>query len=394
MDRRHFIKSTSAALLAAVTKTGAGENHGLAGQMKYRRLGRTNMKISEVSLGGSPVPPEAVFRRAIEMGVNYVDTSSSYMNGNSERTIAKMLKEYPGKLYVATKFHAGRRGYDKTALEKEFAGSLERLQVDCVDILMVHGARTPEILADEDVLNLFEKYKKQGKIKFTGVSCHSNPVEILTPAIKSGNYDIITVAYSAFSGSLVEKEGVYKDYLARSGIEQVINLAKKHDVGVVAMKTMAGGNRQDLAKYRSQGISLPQAKLKWVLENNNVAAVISEMLTFDILEENLAVCGSPLSAKEKRALSEHVFSFSAKYCRMCGKCLPACPHSIAIPDILRYALYYTEHGKTTLAKKKYEKLPAESGYDACSHCGRCMKACPNKLAIIPMLQSAHQLLSC
>ncbi len=60
-------------------------------------------------------------------------------------------------------------------------------------------------------------------------------MEVLTDAVKSGNFDMITVAYSAFSGSLVQKDGVYEDYLQRSGIQQLINLAKKHDVGVIAI---------------------------------------------------------------------------------------------------------------------------------------------------------------
>jgi predicted aldo/keto reductase-like oxidoreductase len=394
MDRRHFLKSTSITLLAAMAKTGSGNNNKLSRPMKYRQLGRTNIKISEISLGGSPVPPEAIFRRAIEMGVNYVDTSSSYMNGNSERAIGKILKDYPNKLYVATKFHAGRKGYEaKETLEKEFEGSLKRLNVDCVDILMVHGARTPDILANDDVLNLLEKLKKQGKTRFTGISCHYNPVEVLTTAIKSGNYDVINVAYSAFSGSLVQEDGVYENYLQKSGIEQVINLAKKHDVGVIAMKTMTGGNRQDLGKYRKKGISLPQAKLKWVLENKYIASALSELLTFDILEENLAVCGSPLYPEERMALIGHVTSSSSRYCRMCGQCMEECPFRIAVPDILRYALYYTDHGKTSLAKKKYKMLPVESNYNSCNHCGRCLKACPNRLPIIRMLKSAHQLLA-
>ena len=158
------------------------------------------------------------------------------------------------------------------------------------------------------------------------------------------------------------------------------------------MKTMAGGNRQDLAKYKRKGISLPQAKLKWVLENKYVASALSELLTFDILEENLAVCGAPLSPKEKMALLNHVTSFSAKYCQMCGQCMKECPINIAVPDILRYALYYTDHGKTSLAKKKYKMLAAESRYNNCNYCGHCLKACPSSLPIIQLLQSAHQVL--
>lgn len=394
MDRRNFIKNTSVTVLAAMAGSSYGEAGGSPVTMKYRRLGRTEMKISEVSLGGSPVPPEGIFRRAIEMGVNYVDTSSSYMNGNSERTIGKILKDNPGKLFVATKIHAGRRGYDTTrSLEEEFAGSLKRLGVECVDILMVHGARTPAILANEEVLNLFARFKKQGKIRFSGVSCHHNPVEVLEPAIKSGNWDMITVGYNAFSGSRVQKDGVYKDYLERSGIEGLIALAKAHDVGVVAMKTMAGGDRQDLAVYREKGVSLPQAKLKWALENPHVAAVISEMLTFDILEENAAVSGKPLNAREKSALNEHVADCSSRVCRMCGACAGQCPRKVAVPDILRFAMYHDSHNKPRLAGHNYRSLPASSRVTSCTGCGGCEVVCPNGLPVVKMLRSAHQLLS-
>jgi predicted aldo/keto reductase-like oxidoreductase len=361
--------------------------------MEYRRLGRTNMKISAISLGGSPVPPEAVFRRAIEMGVNYVDTSSSYMNGNSELTIAKVRKEFPGRLFVATKFHAGRRGHPHSALEKEFEGSLKRLNMDCVDILMIHGAASPQVVQDEFVLNLLQKFKKQGKIRFAGVSCHRNPVEVLTPAIRGGQFDMITVAYSAFSGNLVEKGAVYGNYLERSGIEGIIELAAKHDVGVVAMKTMAGGSRQDLTEYKKRGISLPQAKLKWVLENPAVAAAITEMVTFDILEENLAAGHTPLQAGEKKALLGHVIRHSGHTCRMCGQCISACPQKIAIPDILRYSLYYHEHGKRDLAKNRYRQLPPGQRANDCTGCNICTFTCPHQLPIPHLLHASHAALS-
>ncbi len=391
MDRRRFIKNSSLAILLAATNNLTGKPN-KPGAMRYRRLGRTNLKISEISLGGSPIPPEAVFRRAIEMGVNYVDTSSSYMNGNSELTIARIKKDFPNQLQVATKFHAGRRGYANEMLEKEFEGSLKRLNLDCVDILMIHGARSPQVVQDEFVLNLLAKFKKQGKIRYSGVSCHSNPVEVLTPAIQEGHFDMITVAYNAFSGSLVEKDGIYANYLQRSGVQGIIDLAKKHDVGVVAMKTMAGGNRQDLSSYKKKGISLPQAKLKWVLENAQVAAAITEMVTFDILEENLGASGTALAGAEKNALLEHVARHSCRYCRMCGQCSTACPKGIAIADILRYNLYYQEHGKKTLAKIKYRQLAPEQNVSACDQCNQCIPVCPHHLPIPQLLLASQHML--
>jgi predicted aldo/keto reductase-like oxidoreductase len=393
MERRDFLKNSILTGLVTVDTGLERNNRGLYGTIKYRRLGRTNLMISEISLGGSPVPPEAVFRQALERGVNYVDTSSSYMNGNSERLIGKILKDYPGRLYVATKFHAGRRGHDKITLEQEFEGSLKRLGVNTVDILMVHGARTPDILLDEDVLSLFEKFKKQGRIRFCGISCHHNPVEVLTPAVKSGHYDVINIAYNAFSGSRIMENAIYENYLEKSGIEQVIDLAKQHDLGVIAMKTMAGGDRQNLDAYKKEGISLPQAKLKWVLENKNIASALSEMLTFDILEENLQICWSPLSIREKEALISHVNEHTTRYCRMCGTCQKACPLDIPIPDIFRYMGYALNQGKKFLAREKYDRLVFEQGVAECNRCDRCLDVCPYGLSIPGMIHTASRLLT-
>lgn len=366
------------------------------GDMYYRRLGRTGLMISEVSLGGSPVPPEPVFREAIERGVNYVDTSSNYMGGNSERQIGRVIQGRRDKFYVGTKFRPGRRKNfkdTKESLIREAEGSLRRLNTDYIDILLAHGAPNPEILANEEVLAAFEQLKKDGKIRFTGVSCHTEPLWVLSDAIQSGNYDMINMAYNAYSGTKIEKDKVYDDYLERSGIEKVIALARKNDVGVIAMKTMAGGDRQNLAAFKAEGVTLPQAKLKWVLQNNDVSAVITEMLNFDILKEDLAVAGTKMYSEEGQALSEYVEATSRDYCRMCGKCLWHCPLEIAIPDILRYATYYEGFGKARIARTKYQRLPAKNTFLGCNLCGKCEAVCPYGVQIVRKLHHAHQLLA-
>lgn len=410
MSRREFIRTSALGLLGtqaffgnlgkgeAEQETSLPEDNApkriRKGDMYYRRLGRTGLMISEISLGGSPVPPEAVFRQAVEMGVNYVDTSSSYSRGNSERTIAKIIEGRRDKFHVATKFHPVKRRGAKTRTEliEEAEGSLTRLNTDYVDILLVHGASNPDILANEEVLAAFDQLRKDGKIRFTGVSCHKDPVGVLTPAIQSGKYDMISVAYNAYSGTQVEKDKVYDDYLARSGIEKVIAFAKEHDLGVVAMKSMAGGNRQNLDAFKTQGVSIPQAKLKWVLQNDAVAAVITEMVNFDFLNEDLAVSGMEMSSAERKVLSEYVKATSGDYCRMCGTCLWHCPSEIAISDIMRYAMYRDGYGKIDFARKKYQELPASNTFLGCNLCGRCEAVCPYGIQIVQKLRSAHQML--
>jgi predicted aldo/keto reductase-like oxidoreductase len=363
------------------------------GNMYYRRLGRTDLMVSEISLGGSPVPSEPVFKKAIEMGVNYVDTSQSYMRGNSERQIGKLIKDRRDKFFVSTKFHAGRRKKTKEQIIKEAEESLARLDSDYVDCYLLHGASSSEILLDEEVLSAFDQLKKDGKIRFTGTSCHRDPAGALIPAIKSGKYDMVTVAYNAYSGDQEEKDKVYDDYLATSGIGRVLAAAKEKDVGVVAMKSMAGGDRQNLAAFKAEGVTLPQSKLKWVLKNDAVGAIITEMMTFEMLEENIGASGAKAGKEEEEALKKYVKATSRETCRMCGTCYKQCPSRVAIPDILRYASYYHGYGKPMQARAAYRSLPDPATYRACDGCGKCEAACPFSLPILRKLHHAHRLLA-
>ena len=113
------------------------------GDMWYRRLGRTGLFISEISLGGSPLPDWSLFREIVERGVNYIDSSTSYNNGNSERQIGRLIKEAGrDKVFVCTKFHLRGR-WDEDSILRSVEGSLERLQTDCLDVLSIHGAERP-----------------------------------------------------------------------------------------------------------------------------------------------------------------------------------------------------------------------------------------------------------
>lgn len=262
--------------------------------MNYRRLGRTNLYISEICLGGSPVPERPVLFGAAERGVNYFDTSDSYMNGNSERELGRLLKEFGrDNIYVATRFHL-RRNWSENTIIKSVEGSLERLQTDYVDVLGVHGASNPDDLIDERVLSAFERLKAQGKCRFNGLSCHENHHRVVTAAVESGHYDMILLGYNVFDIKVNEQEvKTYEDYLDACGLRKLISLAKAKDVGIIAMKTLkVGGRRQNLEKYMPGSVSRYQASLKWALDNPDISGVATEMLNFKELEEDLGAVES------------------------------------------------------------------------------------------------------
>jgi len=361
------------------------------GQMFYRRLGRTNLWISEISLGGSPLPAMPVLYQAIERGVNYIDSSHTYENGNSERKIGQVLKEFGrDNVYVGTKFHL-RGNWTEESIINTVNGSLKRLDEDYMDICLIHGAADEKHLTDERVVGAFEKLKKQGKYRFRGLSCHKNHHKVVKEAVECGYYDMIQLAFNVFDIQETEDAvEVYDDYLGQSGLRRLLALAKSKDVGVNAMKILkVGGKRQNLEKYKTGDTTIHQAMLKWVLESKNLTAAVIEMLTWEQLEEDLSVIGEPLSEMERKNLFRYVAENSEDYCHMCGECQANCPSHIKTTDILRYLTYYEDYRKIGRAKKAYSRLKPIQTASACQDCGECERVCPYGVVIRKRIREAQ-----
>jgi len=401
--RRQFLKNFAFGALSAFSlspkallKTQAKEWRQIKGQMAYRRLGRTNLFVSEISLGGSPLPDWSLLRQIIERGVNYIDTSCTYNNGNSERQIGRLFKEVGrDKVIAGTKFHL-RGNWTEASIIRSAEGSLQRLETDCIDVLSIHGAEREHDLVDERVLGAFEKLRREGKYRWSGLSCHSNHERVVKKAVECGHYDMVQLGYNVFDIEEPEKDvKTYEDYLAESGIRDFIKDAASHDVGIIAMKTLkVGGRRQNLEKYRTGNTSLYQAMLKWVLEDKNVSSVVTEMLNRDQMEEDLAAVQASLSAEERKNLFRYVAENSRDYCHMCGRCQAQCPSRIATTDILRFLAYHESYGKTGIAKKFYAALKPEQTALSCRSCGSCEEACPFAVRVREKIREAHFILAC
>jgi predicted aldo/keto reductase-like oxidoreductase len=401
-SRRSFLKSLMLGGLASVSRLPAVQLAAPAeewrekrGTMGYRRLGRTGLLISEISLGGSPLPDWSLFREIIDRGVNYVDTSTSYNNGNSERQIGRLIKEAGrDKVQVCTKFHL-RGSWTEASILKSVEGSLGRLQTDYVDVIAIHGAERPEDLLDERVTAAFERLKKEGKCRFSGLSCHSNHEGVIRTAVDCGRFDMVQVGYNVFD---IEEPSqnveAYDDYLGVSRMRDIIRHAAGRGVGVIAMKTLkVGGRRQNLERYRAGTTSLYQAMLKWVLENRDVSSAVTEILNREQMEEDLTVAGTALTPAEKSALWLHVAENGRNYCRLCGRCRERCPSGIATTDILRFLAYDESYAKTAAARSGYAGLSPARTLPSCRDCGRCEKACPYGVRIRARLREAHAVLN-
>jgi predicted aldo/keto reductase-like oxidoreductase len=401
LPRRSFLKSLAAGgcfSLISLPSSWLGpqerEWRRKKGEMHYRRLGRTDLFISEISLGGSPLPDWSLCLEIIDRGVNYIDTSESYSNGNSERQIGRLFKEVGrDKFFVGTKFHL-RYGWSRDSILRSVETSLKRLQTETIDVLLIHGAAREEDLRDERVLGAFEQLKKEGKFRFNGLSCHANHFRVVKTAVDSGKYDMVQLGYNVYD--LIEPEtsglsagGEETD----SRVRNLIRYAAARDVGIIAMKTLKTGRSRNLDKYRTGETSVHQAMLKWALENRRVSAVVTEMLNRDQMEDDLGAAGKILAEEERASLHRLVAETSRDYCHMCGRCQSRCPSGIATPDILRLLAYAENYGRSRRAKTEYGSLPARQTAVSCLNCARCESACPYEVQVRARIRRAHDILA-
>jgi len=407
-DRRTFLRTLAGSALAGCSHLGTFR--GLAGAagtvsprqaalaaMRCRRLGRTGLQVSEISLGSSPLPDATLLRTLVDRGVNYIDTSHNYENGNCERKIGRLVKEVgKDKLNVGTKFHVTPRD-TKASIMASVHGSLKRLATETIDVLLIHGAESAEVLVDERVLGAYEDLKKEGAYRFRGLSCHANHEPVIRKAVECGHYDMVQLGYNVFDIQEAEtaaKVETYPDYLGASGIRGLIDLAHSRDVGVLAMKTLkVGGRRQDLAAYRTGATTLYQAMLKWVLADERVTSALTEILSHQQMEEDLGAVGAPLTAAEMGTLERYVAANGRDYCHGCGTCRRACPSGVDTTAILHALAYHESYGKTGRARAAYAALDPSARVSGCRDCGACEAACPYGVGVRARILEADRFLA-
>jgi hypothetical protein len=304
MKRREFIGKTAFGLISAglsaplVKKVVAGQEQ--QPKIIYRTLGRTDFRIPIVSFGVMNSDSPDLINRALDMGINHLDTAHVYLRGNSERVIGEVLERRGGrdKFYVATKMRFSRDtdkgvftlkgserepGATEENLIEQLETSLERLRTDYVDILYLHSCYSPQMATYEPLMNALVKVKKQGKARFIGTSTHTDVANVIRATTDAGIYDVVLAAYNYV---LEEKEE----------IKNAIAYAANKGVGVVAMKTQGGRRlQQDPDKEINN-----QAALKWVLNDENVCTTIPGMTTFEQLDMNMGVMNDLTLTKQEQ----------------------------------------------------------------------------------------------
>jgi aryl-alcohol dehydrogenase-like predicted oxidoreductase len=305
--------------------------------MQRRRFGRTGLELSILGYGagavgglmtkGDPADQERALARAMELGINYIDTASIYGNGESERTLGRIFKgRKRDDVILGTKFRlkAADRARVSDFVAQSMDESLKRLGLDHVDLFQLHNPlagndaddRMDVDIALNEVVPALHKLQKAGKTRFIGFSGVGEPAAILK-AVDSKAFDSVQVVYNALNpsaGGPMPKGAPGLDY------GRLLDRAKAADMGTIIIRALAGGAlagtedrhplamqvvppigsaatfADDVARARalepmvSEGVagSLTELAQRFVIANPNVSTMLVGYSTLDQLEQAVA----------------------------------------------------------------------------------------------------------
>jgi uncharacterized protein len=369
IGRRDFVKTTLAGcggllLLSSEAEgqeTRVVDSKGKERKFFYRTLGNTGLKLPVINMGVMNSDNPNLIRAALDSGIVLLDTAHGYMGGRNEETIGSVIKGRPrdsfmiGSKVSLKKDRAGL--YLEGATTEEFLKkldiSLKRLGLEHVEILYHHGVSNKESVVYEPVLKAMEKAKKEGKIRFAGISTHMNEPEVVHATVDSKFYDVILVAYNFRQ----------KHY---SEVRNAIARAAQAGIGIVGMKAILG-------RRESPAVQNAAAALKWVLQDPNVHTIVPGFTAFEELETDLAVLENPnLTEDEKNTLQKEA-SLTSLYCQGCSQCLKQCRDQLPVPDLMRAYMYTYGYRNLALAQDLLLSLNLPSR--ACEDCSQCSVKC-------------------
>ena len=345
------------------------------GKVTYRVLGKTGLKVSTVGYGCMITSDPTVITRAVDMGINYFDTSRGYQSGQNERMVGAALGAKRKGIFISTKCD------QKTGagILAEIDTSLKELNTDYVDVWLLHGKDTPALISDE-LVEAQRKAKQQGKVRFIGMSTHALPAVV--DRVIEAKLEVVQAQYNFTSAA---EWGPALDKLQKAGI------------GVVAMKVMAKvgrgrGRGPDAAPPPpARPANFAPTALKWAIKNPIIATTVPSMTDIDQLEQNFAVMAQPFTDADQKILTARLEEITPYFCRMCGTCAGQCPQGLPVADMVRFVMYADGYGQFPLGRENFQRMSAEHQAVRCDQCPGCVVQCPHGVTVAERMMRAQEL---
>jgi len=328
--------------------------------MENIRLGKTNMLVSKLGYGGIPIQriaedeAIAVVKKVLELGITFLDTANAYTT--SEERIGKAISGQRESLTIATKTQA------RTAegVTEHLELSLKRLGTNYIDLYQFHNVSNlktlEQILKPEGPISVAEREKEKGRIRHIGVSSHQMDTAI--EIVKSGRFETIMFPFN---------------FISDEAAIELIPLARKHDVGFIAMKSMAGGmidNASIAFKFFSKFPDvLPIPGIERVTEIEEIIRILE--------------AGEEITEAEKLEMQRIKQEVGSTFCRRCEYCQP-CTAGIPITTVMQFASIMKRMPPLRIFTGNIAAA-LEKAAD-CVECGDCEGRCPYHLPIMEMIR--------
>lgn len=345
----------------------------------YRTLGRTGLRMPIVGMGVMNADNPEIVLAAFEQGIRHFDTAARYQYGRNEQMVGDVIKRLGvrDKVVICTKeMRPAQRGeYSPEEiikkLKKYCEGSLKRLKTDYIDILYIHTVNNAGDASNPAMIEGMSQLKKQGKIRFSGISTHESMTEVINAVAENKSYDVVLTAINVSMSD-------------DANLLAAIANAAHNGIGVIAMKTQAGGqrlpNRDSLRTFDNATINT--ACLKWVLKNENITTSIPGFVNYTHLMEDFSVAYDlEYTEDERKFLADNDLKLGLGYCRQCRQCVSSCPHGVDVPNLMRVHMYAAQYGNFQHARAELDDIQKDKNINICGSCPECVASCVNQIDI-------------
>ncbi|MCL6434369.1 MAG: aldo/keto reductase [Leptolyngbyaceae cyanobacterium HOT.MB2.61] len=367
--------------------------------MKFRRFGKTNLQLSLFSLGtmrclaSEDIACHTV-QQAIALGINHLETARGY--GKSESFLGAALKSglpVPrSQLHITTKIPPTP---DAAGMARAIDESLERLSLDYLDGLAIHGLNTWEHLewvkADQGCMKAVQQAVTDGRVRHVGFSTHGF-LEVILAAIATDLFEFVNLHYTYF--------------FQRNAA--AIAIAHQKDMGIFIISPADKGGMlytpSSTLEHLCQPFSPLELNYRFLLSDPRITTLSVGPANPQELKLPLLLADQdfPLTPEETEALKRlqihQMRTLTTERCSQCYACLP-CPEGIHIPEVLRLRNLAVAYDMIEFGKYRYRMFenaghwfPGNKG-NRCTECGDCLPKCPEQLNIPNLLRDAHQRLN-
>ena len=335
-------------------------------------------------------PATALVRRAIDRGVNYLDTAALYQDGDNEAWLGEALRDgYREKVKLVTKLPLWLLS-EEADIERTFEEECRRLNTDFIDVYLLHSMCREywDIAKKFHALDHLVALREQGRIGAIGFSFHDGP-------------DIFREMVDAFDWDMCQLQLNILDVHKQATIEGLRYAAKK-GLAVVIMEPLQGGRLATVPDYVQkiydqwpERRSPVEWAMRYLYSMPEVTCILSGVSTVEQLDDNLRIFESAranVMTKGELAIVDQVRaafeSHMAVGCTACGYCQP-CPKTVDIPAVFARWNGAAVFGEWEKMRDRFARLEkAGHGPSACIACGKCQSHCPQHLPIIQKLQEA------